>query len=51
MAYLKLVPEKKLVSVQRPTTQVLKQLLGQVEAVFKSSGYKLSFELKKSRIM
>ena len=45
------VPEKTLVSVQRPITQVWKQLLGQVGAVFKSSGYQLSFEPKKSRIM
>ena len=45
------VPEKTLVSVQRPITQVWKQLLGHEGAVFKSSGYQLSFETKKSRIM
>ena len=45
------VPEKTLVSVQRPITQVWKQVLGQVGAVFKSSGYQLSFEPKKSRII
>ena len=45
------VPEKTLVIVQRPITQVWKQLLGQLGAVFKSSGYQLSFEPKKSRII
>ena len=45
------VPEKTLFCVERPITQVLKQLLEQVGAVFKSSGYKLSFEQKKFRIM
>ena len=45
------VPEKTLISVQRPITQVWKQVLGQVGAVFKSSGYQLLFEPKKSRII
>ena len=36
------VPEKTLISVQRLITLVWKQLLGQVGAVFKSSGYQLS---------
>ena len=35
------VLEKMLVSVQRPTTQDWKQLIGKVGAVFKSSGYQL----------
>ena len=45
------VPEKTLFCVQRPITQVWKQLLRQVGAVLKYSGYQLSFEPKKSRIM
>ena len=49
--YIQGVPEKTLVIVQRPITQVWKQLLGQLGAVFKSSGYQLSFEPKKSRII
>ena len=47
--HLQGVPEKMLVSVQRPITQDWKHLLGQVRTVFKSSAYQLSF--KKSRIM
>ena len=45
------VPEKTLFCVQRPITNVWKQLLGQVGAVFKSSGYQVSFKPKKSMIM
>ena len=40
------VPELTLVSLQRPINLVWKQLLGQVGAVFKTSGYHLSFEPK-----
>ena len=51
LSYVKGVPEKLLISVQRHITQVWKQPLGHVGAVFKSSGYQLSFGPKKSRII
>ena len=42
------VSQKKRSFVFRPITQVCKQLLGQVVAVFKSSGYQFSFEKSKN---
>ena len=49
--YLQGVPKKTLSCLWRLITLVWKQLLGQVGTVLESSGYQLSFETKKSRII